>query len=124
MTANLPMSGVFVNSSVTMSYILRRIATPPGTRPGMAEHAAPGGRMRACLEPTSRGTRRPPAPPSSTSPARRAACRSSRRAIAAGDIVRVPRVPDWQLRNLMRFEVEEIGDQRLAHPVSDLRPGP
>lgn len=23
--------------------------------------------------------------------------------------VRVPRVPDWQLRNLMRFEVEEIG---------------
>ena len=22
---------------------------------------------------------------------------------------RVPRVPDWQLRNLMRFEVEEIG---------------
>lgn len=25
--------------------------------------------------------------------------------------VRVPRVPDWQLRNLMRFEVEEIGGQ-------------
>src|SRR5947207_3463389 len=27
---------------------------------------------------------------------------------------RVPRVPDWQLKNLMRFEVEEIGDQSGA----------
>ena len=27
---------------------------------------------------------------------------------------RVPGVPDWQLRNLMRFEVQEIGDQSGA----------
>ena len=33
--------------------------------------------------------------------------------------VRVPRVPDWQLRNLMRFEVEEIGDQSGAGVASD-----
>ncbi len=32
---------------------------------------------------------------------------------------RVPRVPDWQLRNLMRFEVEEIGDQSGAGVASD-----
>lgn len=33
--------------------------------------------------------------------------------------VRVPRVPDWQLRNLMRFEVAEIGDQSGAEVASD-----
>lgn len=33
--------------------------------------------------------------------------------------VRVPRVPDWQLRNLMRFEVEEIGDQSGSGVASD-----
>jgi Tfp pilus assembly PilM family ATPase/Tfp pilus assembly protein PilN len=33
--------------------------------------------------------------------------------------VRVPRVPDWQLRNLMRFEVAEIGDQSGAGVASD-----
>jgi Tfp pilus assembly PilM family ATPase len=32
---------------------------------------------------------------------------------------RVPRVPDWQLKNLMRFEVEEIGDQSGAGVASD-----
>lgn len=32
---------------------------------------------------------------------------------------RVPRVPDWQLRKLMRFEVAEIGDQSGAEVVSD-----
>ncbi len=32
---------------------------------------------------------------------------------------RVPQVPDWQLRNLMRFEVEEIGDQSGAGVASD-----
>src|SRR5260221_14400835 len=32
---------------------------------------------------------------------------------------RVPRVPDWQLRNLMRFEVEEIGDQSGSGVASD-----
>jgi Tfp pilus assembly PilM family ATPase len=32
---------------------------------------------------------------------------------------RVPRVPDWQLKNLMRFEVEEIGDQSGAGVSSD-----
>ena len=32
---------------------------------------------------------------------------------------RVPRVPDWQLRKLMRFEVEEIGDQSGASVASD-----
>lgn len=32
---------------------------------------------------------------------------------------RVPEVPDWQLRNLMRFEVEEIGDQSGAGVASD-----
>lgn len=32
---------------------------------------------------------------------------------------RVPRVPDWQLRNLMRFEVEEIGDQSGSGVSSD-----
>ncbi len=32
---------------------------------------------------------------------------------------RVPRVPDWQLRNLMRFEVAEIGDQSGAEVASD-----
>ena len=32
---------------------------------------------------------------------------------------RVPRVPDWQLRKLMRFEVEEIGDQSGAAVASD-----
>jgi type IV pilus assembly protein PilM len=31
----------------------------------------------------------------------------------------VPRVPDWQLRNLMRFEVEEIGDQSGSGVASD-----
>jgi len=33
--------------------------------------------------------------------------------------VRVPRVPDWQLRKLMRFEVEDIGDQTGAGVASD-----
>jgi len=33
--------------------------------------------------------------------------------------VRVPRVPDWQLRKLMRFEVEEIGGQSGAGVASD-----
>src|ERR1043165_257382 len=32
---------------------------------------------------------------------------------------RAPRVPDWQLRNLMRFEVEEIGEQAGAGGASD-----
>jgi Tfp pilus assembly PilM family ATPase len=32
---------------------------------------------------------------------------------------RVPRVPDWQLRNLMRFEVAEIGDQSGSGLASD-----
>jgi Tfp pilus assembly PilM family ATPase/Tfp pilus assembly protein PilN len=32
---------------------------------------------------------------------------------------RAPRVPDWQLRNLMRFEVEEIGEQAGAGVASD-----
>lgn len=32
---------------------------------------------------------------------------------------RVPRVPDWQLKNLMRFEVEEIGDPSGAGVASD-----
>ncbi len=33
--------------------------------------------------------------------------------------VRVPRVPDWQLRKLMHFEVAEIGDQSGAEVASD-----
>jgi len=33
--------------------------------------------------------------------------------------MRVPRVPDWQLRKLMRFEVEEIGGQSGAEVASD-----
>ena len=32
---------------------------------------------------------------------------------------RVPQVPDWQLRNLMRFEVAEIGDQSGSEVASD-----
>ncbi len=32
---------------------------------------------------------------------------------------RVPRVPDWQLRNLMRFEVAEVGDQSGTEVGSD-----
>ena len=32
---------------------------------------------------------------------------------------RVPRVPDWQLRKLMRFEVEEVGDQSGSAVASD-----
>jgi Tfp pilus assembly PilM family ATPase len=32
---------------------------------------------------------------------------------------RVPRVPDWQLRKLMRFEVDEIGDQSGSEVASD-----
>lgn len=32
---------------------------------------------------------------------------------------RVPRVPDWQLRKLMRFEVEEVGEQSGASVASD-----
>ena len=32
---------------------------------------------------------------------------------------RVPEVPDWQLRNLMGFEVQEIGDQSGAEVASD-----
>ncbi|MBL8857814.1 MAG: pilus assembly protein PilM [Planctomycetes bacterium] len=32
---------------------------------------------------------------------------------------RVPRVPDWQLKNLMRFEVAEIGDQSGSGVASD-----
>jgi len=31
----------------------------------------------------------------------------------------VPRMPDWQLRNLMRFEVEEIGEQSGSGLASD-----
>jgi len=31
----------------------------------------------------------------------------------------VPRLPDWQLRNLMRFEVQEIGGQAGAEVASD-----
>ncbi|HIG11135.1 MAG: pilus assembly protein PilM [bacterium] len=33
--------------------------------------------------------------------------------------VRVPRVPDWQLRKLMRFEVEDIGGQSDSAVASD-----
>ena len=33
--------------------------------------------------------------------------------------VRVPRVPDWQLRKLMRFEVEDIGGQTGGSVASD-----
>ncbi len=33
--------------------------------------------------------------------------------------VRVPRVPDWQLRKLMRFEVEDIGEQTGSGVASD-----
>ena len=33
--------------------------------------------------------------------------------------IRVPRVPDWQLRRLMRFEVEEVGGTSGAAVVSD-----
>jgi type IV pilus assembly protein PilM len=32
---------------------------------------------------------------------------------------RVPQVPDWQLRRLMRFEVEEVGDQSGSDVASD-----
>ena len=32
---------------------------------------------------------------------------------------RVPLVPDWQLRKLMRFEVEEVGDQSGSEVASD-----
>jgi len=32
---------------------------------------------------------------------------------------RVPRVPDWQLRKLMRFEVEEVGEQSGSNVASD-----
>ena len=32
---------------------------------------------------------------------------------------RVPRLPDWQLRKLMRFETQEIGDQSDASVASD-----
>ncbi len=32
---------------------------------------------------------------------------------------RVPQVPDWQLKKLMRFEVEEIGGQSGAEVASD-----
>lgn len=32
---------------------------------------------------------------------------------------RVPLVPDWQLRKLMRFEVEEVGDQSGSNVASD-----
>lgn len=32
---------------------------------------------------------------------------------------RVPQVPDWQLRKLMRFEVEEIGEQSGSEVASD-----
>ncbi|MCK6447989.1 MAG: pilus assembly protein PilM [Planctomycetes bacterium] len=32
---------------------------------------------------------------------------------------RVPRVPDWQLRKLMRFEVEEVGGQSGSEVASD-----
>ncbi len=33
--------------------------------------------------------------------------------------VRVPRVPDWQLRKLMRFEVEDVGGQSGQEVASD-----
>ena len=32
---------------------------------------------------------------------------------------RVPRVPDWQLRKLMRFEVEEVGGSSGSEVASD-----
>jgi len=48
---------------------------------------------------------------------------SSRVGLTGRDVniryTRVPRVPDWQLKNLMRFEVEEIGDQSGAGVASD-----
>src|SRR6187399_444568 len=48
---------------------------------------------------------------------------SSRIGLTGRDVniryTRVPRVPDWQLRNLMRFEVEEIGDQSGSGVASD-----
>src|SRR5882672_8564148 len=33
--------------------------------------------------------------------------------------VRAPRVPDWQLRKLMRFEVDEVGGQSGSEVASD-----
>ncbi|MEM9802140.1 MAG: pilus assembly protein PilM [Planctomycetota bacterium] len=48
---------------------------------------------------------------------------ASRVAVSGRDVnvryTRVPEVPDWQLRNLMRFEVQEIGDQSGAEVASD-----
>ena len=32
---------------------------------------------------------------------------------------RVPRLPDWQLRRLMRFETDEIGGQSESEVASD-----
>jgi type IV pilus assembly protein PilM len=48
---------------------------------------------------------------------------AARVAVSGRDVnvryTRVPEVPDWQLRNLMRFEVQEIGDQSGAEVASD-----
>ena len=48
---------------------------------------------------------------------------NSRVAVSGRDVnvryTRVPEVPDWQLRNLMRFEVQEIGDQSGSEVASD-----
>ena len=49
--------------------------------------------------------------------------RAARVALTGRDVnvryTRVPRVPDWQLRKLMRFEVEEVGGQSGAAVASD-----
>jgi Tfp pilus assembly PilM family ATPase len=48
---------------------------------------------------------------------------NARVAVSGRDVnvryTRVPEVPDWQLRNLMRFEVQEIGDQSGSEVASD-----
>ncbi|MEZ6016814.1 MAG: pilus assembly protein PilM [Planctomycetota bacterium] len=48
---------------------------------------------------------------------------AARIAVSGRDVnvryTRVPEVPDWQLRNLMRFEVQEIGDQSGSEVASD-----
>jgi hypothetical protein len=60
-----------------------------------------------------------------TSPARgrRRQATNARIGLTGRDVnlryTRVPRVPDWQLRKLMRFEVEEIGDQSGSEVASD-----
>ncbi len=51
------------------------------------------------------------------------ALKSSRIGVTGRDLnvryTHVPRMPDWQLRNLMRFEVEEIGEQSGSGLASD-----